>query len=387
MTPMKVLFRSPAILGAVSICVAVTFIHSASAASQSENYVLDSAVVGGLGTNYAATSSTYQTSGGGYSILYYNGPTSTSGGGGGGEGGGGGGNPDEHSGITYGSLRHTVLQPNNPDFVYSEGGPLVLTQFLSGLLIKQFDTPQEFLTLYVPKFTNAQANDAIERTAAYSLSRIDYQQNPASDQNRDTNDLIAPVGNTAYTLSVTSGNRSIQFLRKLITLVLESPKLTGATDTSTAIYVFHPTHKAWVRVSDVVFQNNAAVFMTPYASMFAVVELGTPAQIETPQRPTKQVTLAPDVIRTPQTPATTTDTEIKTSVQNDRAHAAQTEIEEPSSPSPAEAPIVTSHSLIEGMTDFAINVIGEYFIPIAAGFAGIFILSMLYLLWHIRRGS
>lgn len=322
------------------LCAVCLWAPLLASAATSESYILDSAIIGPVGT-HAATSTNYQTDNTGFPV-FYEGETIAD---------------DEESEDGGGGGRRFAIMPSALDsYIYTETNPLILRDFQSGTLALTF-VPTAYASLYVPPHTfgpnetvyhlERRAGDAAELPAGISPAHL--------------------IDGYVYTVSAESDLSPVTTLDRFITLIIENDALGAIKDTE-SVYYYHPNFHAWIKLAHAVFTDDAVIFQTPYATKYMLVR--------------GDAATAPPILRTDETPAVT-DEEIRDSVREDESNAVETEIKGPTVPQPEAIPEYRAEPIMPSLLDIARAWYQRYFLSVGALIALCLIL-LLYIL-HKRQ--
>ena len=240
--------------GAVYVGVLVAYFSMVSlsyAASSSQNYILDSATIGQIGTiegtstSYSTDHTSYLSFQEGESVLVTSTSSNDTGGGGG----------------------HVTIKPLDiRSHIYSETPPLTLKTNQSGTLFRKF--LPIFTTLYVSPYATTPKDHSGPDTS-YTLERYLVSDSDINGTPFNHKDIAS---NTLYRVTATQSNpsNSIYILRKFLTLIIEDPTLSLAGPTFDVFY-FHPVFRVWVKMPHPVFTGNSVIFQTPYVTDYMMV--------------------------------------------------------------------------------------------------------------------
>ncbi len=315
----------------IAVAAFFTLSPAASYAATSENYILDSASIGTLGS-MEATSTNYRSDSTGYPV-FYRGESIVE-------------EDDEESAGESREGSRLVIEPRDTkSHLYTSQNPLILKDFQSGTLARSLENPPEFVTLYISPF--ATGNDP-NATTEYRITRraMDFQNIP---QGIDADSIL---GGNVYVVSAHKDGTPITTLQRFLTLIIQNPGIKASADTQ-VVYFLHPAYKAWIKMPHPAFINGAVIFQTPYVTEFMVVQTNFAA--------------APDIVRTSETPDVPNET-----IQNDIRDTESKTIQNEMSELPNLPPIVenvekkidrTPQSFIEFVREQYI----AYFVPLLLG--------------------
>lgn len=262
----KTLFLSLILIGFVILSIEWHASASvAEAAPASENYVLDSLIIGVHGSTNAS-SSNFSTGEHPGSVLIYEGSIATSSTstdtGGSGSGGGGGGRLQRQpssSDDETGAYPHIICR----------NAPLTLRVPQSGTCTHDFLYPAGSVTLNIPRYSFHAHTEPHNSTtsATFTLSRSPIPE-ALQPKNTDANLIFE---DTVIVLSAEHAHdEPLTTLTQYLTLTLEYKEYTK--DEYLAVYYLHEDHDAWILLERAIIAEDGIIFQTPYITSFLVMK-------------------------------------------------------------------------------------------------------------------
>lgn len=233
------------------------------AESTSENYVLDSAMIGPFNTP-SATSTDYRSDARGVPVLYQSEGSETI------------VETSEESG-SGGSGRRALV----PSHVYANESPLTLREGQSGTLYQQFVGVRTYGTLYVPAYSMPVYGD--EALFSFSLFREIFS--PSQKNDFGTSRILE---DSLYRIAALNNGSAVSRLDKNLTLIIENTE-TSFTNRSLVAYYFHPTLYVWVKIPQVVVNNHSILIQAAYATDYVLVETYTESPVLVRTKNTKNI--------------------------------------------------------------------------------------------------
>ncbi len=344
----KVLIAS--VLGTLFYFCLLSELHAAS----SENFILDSAVIGQAGT-IQASSTNFRTDNNARPTFYQGETIETSGG------------EDENGESTGSRVRIT---PRDIDFhVYATTDPLLLKDFQSGTLVVEHQNLNEFVTLYISPYATVRPNTKPESATVYHNTLVlpGFADLPNGITVADS------IGGHLYEVTAERDGETFTTLRKFLTLIIQNPELVDTTPGAYSVYYLHPVYKVWVKMPHPAFIPGAVIFQTPYATRYFVVKNSVPKEES-----------APEIIRTSATPIDISNEIIRDDIRTTESQTTQNEMDESdgayASGIQEEIPLTGTQSFMH----FLREKYSQYFLPVIVGFM-VFLGLILFISRRITR--